>query len=286
MSTATLPVRRHRRPPRRLIAYTVLAVLAAFSAGPLVVLASNSLKSNAEQGTNPLGIPLHPRFSNFTDAWSQGDLATTMRNSAMITLGTVIGVVVLAGLASHALARLDMRGGGAFVGYLLFVTAIPAQLFVVPLFFLWVRVGLYDTIPGLILIYIGVQTPLATLLLRSFMLAVPRDFDDAARIDGASELAVFLRVVVPLARPGLLTIALVAGLAAWNEFFFAVTFIQDQSRMPVVTSFLAFQSQFTRDWGLTSAAALLIATPVLLLFLALQRHFVAGLSGTGSGLRG
>jgi raffinose/stachyose/melibiose transport system permease protein len=106
---------------------------------------------------------------------------------------------------------------------------VPLQLFLVPLFFLWSTLHLTNTRFGLIVIYWAIFSPLGTLLLRSYLVGLPRDFEDAARIDGANELQVMLRVVLPLSWPGLLTVALVSGVAAWNEFFFAVTFIQDNN---------------------------------------------------------
>ena len=120
--------------------------------------------------------------------------------------------------------------------------------------------------------------------MRSYLVQLPRDFEDAARIDGANELQVLLRVVLPLSWPGLLTVALVAGLATWNEFFFAITFIQDNNLKPVTTSFLAFQTNFSQDWGLTSAAAIYIILPIVVQFLILQRRFISGL--TAGGLKG
>ena len=275
-------VRRRAGAAKTWPAYTVLTVLAAFSIGPIVVLVFDSLKTDLEIGTNPLGPPLqHLRLSNFTDAWHQGAIGTTMLNSAIITAGTVVGVCFIAGLAAYALARLDLAGGSLVLGYLLFGTALPAQLFLVPLFSLWSRIGLYDTRLGLIIIYWAIFSPFATLLMRSFLVSLPRDFEDAARVDGSRELYVLTRIVLPLAWPGLLTVALIAGLTAWNEFFFAETFIQSENKLPVVTSFLAFSQNYTRYWGLTCAAALIISLPVLFVFLALQRRFVQGLSSGG-----
>jgi len=168
--------------------------------------------------------------------------------------------------------------------YLFVASAVPFQLFLVPLFFLWSTLHLTNTRFGLILIYWAIFSPLATLLLRSYLVGLPRDFEDAARIDGANELQVLLRVVLPLSWPGLLTVALVSGLATWNEFFFAITFIQDDNLKPVTTSFLAFQSNFSQNWGLTSAAAIYIILPIVVLFLILQRRFISGL--TAGGLKG
>jgi raffinose/stachyose/melibiose transport system permease protein len=278
----TRPVQRQAAGAKMWPAYAVLTVLGVFSIGPIVVLVFNSLKTDVEIGTNPLGPPLHHlSLRNFSQAWHQGAIGTTMLNSAVITLGTVVGVCFIAGLAAYALARLDLAGGTLVLGYLLFGTALPAQLFLVPLFSLWSRVGLYDTRLGLIIIYWAIFSPFATLLMRSFLISLPRDFEDAARIDGSRELYVLTRIVLPLAWPGLLTVALIAGLTAWNEFFFAVTFIQSSDKLPVVTSFLAFSQNYTRYWGLTCAAAIIIVLPVLFVFLALQRRFVEGLSSGG-----
>jgi raffinose/stachyose/melibiose transport system permease protein len=203
---------------------------------------------------------------------------------ALFALGTVVGVCIIAATGAYAMARLDLPGGDAILLYLWVASAVPFQLFLVPLFFLWTNLQLTNTRFGLIVIYWAIFSPLATLLLRSYLVGLPRDFEDAARIDGANELQVLTRVVLPLSWPGLLTVALITGVQAWNEFFFAITFIQDQNLKPVTTSFLAFQSNFSRDWGLTSAASLIIILPVLVLFLGLQRRFISGL--TTGGLKG
>src|SRR5918995_1920436 len=203
------------------------------------------------------------------------------RDRRQLGLGTVIGVCIIAGTAAYAMSRLDLPGGDGVLACLFVGSAVPFQLFLVPLFFLWSRLQLTNTLIGIIIIYWAIYSPFATLLLRSYLVALPRDFEDAARIDGANELQVLTRVVLPLAWPGFLTVALVSGLAAWNEFFFAVTFIQDDNLKPIATSFLAFQNQFSRDWGLTSAAGLFMILPVIVLFLILQRRFIEGLASGG-----
>ena len=275
---------RERREPSKIPYYMLLIILALFALGPLVVLAFNSLKFKAEIGRNPLGLPLSPVFGNFPAAWTQGDFSTTMVNSIILTGGTIVGVCIIAGTSAYAMARLDLPGTDAVLLYLFLASAVPFQLFLVPLFFLWSTLHLTNTRFGLILIYWAIFSPLATLLLRSYLVGLPRDFEDAARIDGANELQVLLRVVLPLSWPGLLTVALVSGLATWNEFFFAITFIQDDNLKPVTTSFLAFQSNFSQNWGLTSAAAIYIILPIVVLFLILQRRFISGL--TAGGLKG
>jgi len=273
-----------RREPSKIPYYVILVLLALFALGPLVILVFNSLKSNAEIGRNPLGLPHSPVFENFPSAWTQGDFSTTMVNSTILTVGTIVGVCIIAGTSAYAMARLDLPGTDAVLLYLFVASAVPFQLFLVPLFFLWSTLNLTNTRFGLIVIYWAIFSPLATLLMRSYLVRLPRDFEDAARIDGANELQVLLRVVLPLSWPGLLTVALVSGVQAWNEFFFAITFIQDNNLKPVTTSFLAFQSSFSQNWGLTSAAAIYIILPIVVLFLILQRRFISGL--TAGGLKG
>lgn len=263
------------------VSYVVLTLLGLFALLPLLVLIFNSFKSDAELGANPLGFPRSIRLDNFSLAWTQGALGQGLINSALIVTGTVVGVWVCAGLASYALARLDVPFKRGFSNYFLIVISLPVQLFLVPLFFLWTNLGLYDTIPGLIIIYIALNTPFATLLLRTFLVGIPKEIDEAARIDGANEWQVATQIILPLAQPGFLTVGLVTGLAAYNELLFAVTFISTPSLLPISTAFLQFQQGQTHLWGVTNAAGLIMVIPVVVFFLFLQRRFISGLASSG-----
>lgn len=272
-----------RRIPSLFPYYIALLVLALFVLTPLATLVFNAFKSDAQIGANPLTPPSTWTMSNFSQAWTDGNFAVTMRNSLIICVGSMAGVCVISGLAAYAMAHLDLPGRNGVATYLFLVSAMPAQLFLVPLFFTWTRLHLVDNLFGLILIYWATDAPFATLLLRSFLLKIPKDFVEAARLDGANTLQALTRVVLPIAAPGFLTVALISGLWSWNEFFWAITFIHDPNLRPVSTSFLAFQDENSANWALTSAAALFMVLPVLVLFLVLQRRFVNGL--TAGGLR-
>jgi raffinose/stachyose/melibiose transport system permease protein len=264
--------------------YIILTILLAFALGPLLVLCFNSVKSTAEIGQNPLGPPHALLWENFPKAWDVGNFSVTTRNSAILVAGTVIGVLVLGGMAAYSLSKLNLPGAGALTIYLLVGTSVPIFLYLVPLFFLWHKLGLVNNLFGLILIYIAVNAPFAIFLLRSYMLQLPRDFEDAARVDGASEWQVFTRIVVPLSWPGFLTVGLVVALSVWNEFLLATVFLTEQDLFTVVTSYYNFATRFSRDWTMTSAAAVMMILPVVVIFLALQRRFIEGL--TQGGLRG
>ncbi len=261
--------------------YIILSILTIFALVPILVLLMNSVKSTPEIGRNPIGLPETVLLQNYADAWVEGSYATTIVNSAILTSGTILGTLAMAGLAAYALARLKLKGANLIAFYFLVGTSVPPQLFMVPLFFMWRQVGLVNSHLGLIIIYCGLFSPFATYLLRSYMVALPEEFVDAARIDGASHYQVFRHIIMPLAWPGFLTAGLVVGLAVWNEFLFAVTFLQAAELKPIATSLFAFQQRFGRDWGLTSAGSVIMMLPVIVLFLLLQRRFIEGLTQGG-----
>lgn len=265
------------------ISYVILTCLAIFSIGPIILFFFNAVKTTNDYAQSALSLPSSWEWGNFVDAWETANMGAGLANSVVIVLGTALITCVVAGLAAYALARLEILGSSAFISYILIASSLPGQMFLVPLFSTWRTLGLYDTQFGLVLIYVGLFSPFATLLLRSFMIGIPKEFEEAARVDGANELQVLFRVVLPNSLPGFLTIALTTGLSAYNEFLFAVTFIQNPGRQPVSLAFFTFQQGFTQNYNLISAAGFIMIIPMLVLFLLLQRRFIDGIAATGLG---
>lgn len=261
--------------------HVILMTLAFIAFMPIAILFMNAFKTTAEIGRNPLGMPGEWHYENFSEAWEVGRYGTILRNSVVITGGTIVGTLILAGSGAYALARLKLRGGDLLTFYFLVGTSVPAQLFIVPLFIMWRNFGLINTQLGLIIIYCGLSSPFATYLLRSYMVSLPEEFMEAARVDGATNWHIFRHIIMPLSWPGFVTAALVVGLSSWNEFLFAVTFLTDPSLKPISTGLFAFQSRYSRDWGLTNAGAVIMILPIIILFLILQRRFVEGLTQGG-----
>lgn len=270
-----------RRVPSTWPNYLILTLLAAFVIAPLVLLVFNSLKAEGSYQVDPLGPPIAPRWENYQEAWELGRFGTTMTNSLIITGGTIVGVVLIAGLAAYSLARLKPIGGDAITFYLLVGTTLPGELFLVPLFFLWSRLGLTNSLIGLIILYCGIMSPFPTFLLRSYMVGIPTDFEDAARVDGASRWEVLWHVFIPLCWPGFLTVVLLVSLFAYNEFLYALIMIQKADLKPVSTSLYAFTTVHYRQWGPTNAGAVIMSLPVIVIFLILQRRFIEGLTQGG-----
>jgi raffinose/stachyose/melibiose transport system permease protein len=259
--------------------------MAIFSLGPLIILLMNSLKKTGEIAASPLALPIFWRWDNFAVAWTEGKFGNAMFNSLILIIFTVLGIWFVAGTAAYSLARLNPPGKDLITMYLLVGISLPAQAMVFVVYSLWARIHLTDNLMGLIPIYIAGNAPFSTFLLRSFMVSIPQDFDDAARVDGASNWNVFLHVIGPLTWPGFLTVGLLTALSVWNEFFWAVTFIRDPLLQPVPIKLISFVSQNRfQDWGLISAASVITIVPVTVIFLILQRTFIEGL--TQGGLKG
>ena len=264
--------------------YIILILLSASAMGPLLLLVLNSIKDSSELGRNPLGIPHQFTLQNFPEAWKVGNFALTMRNSLFLVVFTVTSVLILGGMAAYSMAKLHMPGSNFFTIYLLTVSSLPLQMFLVPLFFMWNKLHLVNTLIGVGIIYVALNAPFAIFLLRSYIVQIPADFDDAARVDGASEWQVLTQIVVPLAWPAFLTTGLVTALSVWNEFVIATVFLTKPELFTIVTSYQNFATRFGRNWGLTSAGAVMMIAPILIIFLLLQRQFIAGL--TQGGLKG
>ncbi len=280
MGLRELPLFRKQR-ESRVFNHIFLSILVVFSLGPIVILGFNSVKSNSEIGLNPLGFPQTVHLENFSSAWEKGEFARTFKNSVILVIGTVAAELILGGLAAYSLARRNPPGANFVMIYLLVASTVPIWLYLVPLFFLWRQLGFLNSYHGLILIYTALNAPFSIFLLRSYLIGLPVELEDAARVDGANELQVLLKIIVPLAWPGFLTVGLVVGLGVWSEFQIAIIFVHNPEMFPVTTSYFKFTDRFGRDWAMTSAGAVMMIAPVLVLFLALQRRFVEGLTQGG-----
>lgn len=269
------------RPRPRPLSWLVLVVLAVYAVGPLLVFFFNALKTPADISRSPIGLPAVWHWENFAQAFQDANMGQGLLNSLVISGSTAVGVCVIASMAAYSMTRLDLPGKGVWILYILVSTSLPLQLFLVPLLAWWSTLGLYNSQFGLIIIYWAVYSPFATMLLRSFLLTIPKEYEEAARLDGAGEVRLYSRVIVPMIWPGMLTVALIAGLQAYNEFLLAVTFIQDGARLPVSISLFSFQQTYSPDWALVSAAGLIMAIPVVIVFVLLQKRFIEGYSQGG-----
>ncbi len=263
--------------------HMILILLSLSIILPIAVLFFNSIKPHVELGTNPLGFPSEIRLMNYYDAFVKGNYARVFLNSSILVLGTLFVCIPLSGLAAFSLAILSPKGSTTVVIglYLLVGLSIPAQLYILPLFIMWKYLHLNNSYLGLIIIYSALNAPFAVFLMRSYMIQLPIELFDAAKIDGAGPLKLFTSIAVPLSWPVFLTSGLIVGLAVWNEFLFAITFIYDDSIKPMATILFSFSNRFRNDYTLISAAAIMMALPMAILFILFQKRFISGLTSGG-----
>lgn len=261
------------------VTYALLGVLAFIALFPIALLLLNSVKAAPEIVQSPLSLPAQIRWDNFTRAWEDAHFAQTLRNSVLLTGLTIVLVCTTGSATAYVLARRKIRAWKIVTFYLLASTTAPIQLFLFPLYFGFAKLGLINNVFAVALVYTAIYSPFAVMLLRTYFLAVPKELEEAALVDGATHWQVFVRVMLPMVSPGILTVALIIGLYSWNEFLIATTFLQTQDRLTAVVSFFLLSGQYSSDWGEIMAAALIIVAPVVILFVALQRRFIEGMAG-------
>jgi raffinose/stachyose/melibiose transport system permease protein len=259
-------------------AQLVLAVFAVIALIPLLLVLINSFKDNAEVLANPFGLPSSLSLHNFVTSWTYGRFGRGILNSVLLTGTTVVVVLVCASLAGYVLAGQKVKRWPAIMVYLTMAMTIPIQLFVFPLYAAVAALNLLDNVFVVGVILAAINMPFATFLMRTFFLNVPAEIEEAALVDGVSTFQLIRKVMLPMVRPGLITVGVIVGLNAWNEFLISSTFLQNPDDQTLTLGFLTMNGTFSTDIGTMMAGALILVVPVLAVFIALQRYVVDGLA--------
>jgi raffinose/stachyose/melibiose transport system permease protein len=262
----------------RLAANAFLLAATLASLLPLLLVAMNAFKPHIAIVENPLSWPRSLDWANFAGAWKEGHFSIGIVNSVLLTSATVVITTSLAALAAFPLARRSVAGWQLITIYFLTATTVPVQMFLFPLFFVYARLGVVGNPCATALILAAVNLPLAIFLLRTYVMTIPVEIDEAAEMDGATPWQVFWNIILPLIRPGLVTVGIVVGLNAWNEFLITSTFQPGQQNFTMTLGYLSMNNTFSGNQGLMMAGALLVIAPIIGFFLLLQRFFVAGLA--------
>jgi multiple sugar transport system permease protein len=258
-----------------------LAVVAivVFCLFPFYWLINTSLKTGPDLSSSSL-LPPNPTLDNFESIFKDSNFTTALKNSAIVALVTTALALVVGSFCAYALARLKIRFKFWILAIILTITTFPQITIAAPIFKLWRDIGLYNTIPGLVIPYLTFALPLAIYILTSFFREIPRDLEEAALVDGATNFQAFYKVVVPLAAPGLATAGILTFIAAWNEFLLAITLTSSASArtVPAAIAFFTGSTQFEQPLGTISAASVVISIPLIVMVLLFQKRIVAGLT--------
>jgi multiple sugar transport system permease protein len=263
----------------RLRVGTAVAVTAAYLL-PVYWMLNTSFKAQADVFARPPAlVPLPPTFAAYqTAVFSDPDIVRGLGNTAIIAIGTMVLTLVIAVPAAYALARLRIRFVTPALLLFLVVQMIPAVNLALPMFVLFGRVGLVNSYLGLIIANCSLAVPFAVTILRPYFLSVPGEVLEAARVDGCSTFGAFARVAVPISVPGVITVAVVSFLGAWGEFVFALALATDEQLQPISVVIAKLTNAFGTRWNELMAVSAVVAVPVIVLFVLLQRYIVAGLT--------
>lgn len=253
-----------------------VAVVAAVL--PLLLVLMNAFKPHVAIIENPLALPPTLDLANFTGAWVGGKFTTGVINSVLISGTTILVTLTAAALAAFPLARCQIRFWQLITLYFLCSVTVPIQLFLFPLYFIYAQLGIVGNIFATAIILAAINLPLAIFLLRTYVLTIPVELDDAALMDGAGPWKTFWHVILPLMRPGLVTVGIIVGLNAWNEFLITSTFQQGEAGFTMMLGYRSMNGTITTDRGIMMAGAVIIIVPIIVFFLAMQRFFIAGMT--------
>ena len=247
---------------------------------PVFWMAVTSLKSDADIYANPPRlVPTHFQWANYrTAVFDNPPVLQAIRSSLIISVGTVALTLLLATPASYALARLRLRGGAVVILLLLISQLLPGIVIAGPLFVLFSRIHLVNSYPGLILADASITLPFAVIVLRPFFLTIPMELESAALVDGSTRFGAFWRIVLPLVRPGLITVSVFAFLFTWGEFVFGLSLTTKVDVQPVTVALNSFIGQYGTKWNLLMSVATTVAIPIVVVFACLQRFIVGGLT--------
>lgn len=274
--------RRLRRALAGVRDYGLTLVLLTVVCFPLYWMAVTSLKPQQEVfQVPPSWVPRAPTVRNYEDLLTLTDFARLFWNSVKVGLASTAVALAVGTGGAYALARFTFRGKELYGGSVLLAYMFPGALLAIPLVVLFGRLGLSNSHGGLTLAYLTFAVPFIMWVLRGFFRAIPREYEEAALIDGASRLGAFVRVVLPQAMPGIIATGIFAFIFAWNEYLLALLLISDESLRTLPPGLMRFLSATDVNWGLMMAASVLVTLPMALVFGLVQRHLVTGIGAGG-----
>jgi raffinose/stachyose/melibiose transport system permease protein len=244
---------------------------------PVFYMVITSFKTRKDWLNNQFGLPVQPTIDNYVQALNQGKLVLWLGNSFIVTFFSIILSTIVAALAAYALARFKFPGRAFFLNLMIALMVIPPVVLIMPLFVLMVNVKLVNTLPGIVIIYVGLLIPFSIYLLVSFFRSMPKEIFDAATVDGCTNFGILWRIVVPLSGPAFVTLVVVNALWVWNELLVALVFLQSEELKTLMPGLTLFKGHFSLNEPLIMAGTMIATIPMLLLYIFGQRYFVQGL---------
>jgi raffinose/stachyose/melibiose transport system permease protein len=257
-----------------LVWFSVFALVIIY---PILWLGLSGLKSNADFFLNTWKLPEEWLWSNYQAAWEAG-IGQFFLNSVFITVVSVVTVLLLGSMAAFGLSRFQFKGQNILLVIILSGLMLAPQVSLIPLYKLLQAIGLYNTYWALILPYVAFQLPFSIFLMRSYFLSIPKELEESAIIDGCNSWKVYRHIIVPMGKPIIASCALLTGMNVWNEFMFALVFVEDSALRTIPVGLMNLRSQLNTNFGIQLAGLAISALPMIIAYIVFQKQFVRGLS--------
>ena len=268
---------RRKTGPDSALKHGILLAATFFALVPSIFMILTSLKSQDEYTFNKIGLPHALVLDQFESLISDSSIFDWMGNSAILVIGAVLLSTVVSCLGAYAIALMRFRGRSLLFSVSTALMAVPPVVMIVPLFVLYTQLDLISTFRGTIVIYAGLITPFSIYLLTTFFRTLPRELFESARMDGANDLFILWKIVLPLSLPALLTLVVVNALYVWNDLIIAIIFLQDDSKRTLMAGISVFQGRYEALIPLTMAGMVIASAPMLILYILFQKYFIQGL---------
>ena len=266
------------KPVGGVTASVALWLYAAFALIPLLLMVISSFRTNSDLITNPLGAPWPVSTTSYREAWTTGNFATYFWNSLLVTVGAVLLSTVVSTMAAYALARVRSRWFSAVESLFLSGLMLPIHLAILPIFFLFDSLGLIDSRMGLALMYGAAGVPFSIFVLTTFFRQLPEELEEAAALDGASAWQTFWRIMVPMVRPALATVAVFRFVPIWNDFLFPLVLLRQEEKYTLPVGLTTFFGENATNYAAVFAGLVITTVPLIILFLFATKQIVAGLT--------
>jgi len=267
-----------KRTVPRILWFLVLLLFFVLTVYPVIWMFFGSVKGPSEFYTNSWGLPEAPRWSNYAEAWVTAGLGRKFLNSVIVTAGSLLLLIPINSCAAYAIGRLKFKGRGLIYSFLLLGIMIPSGVLGIPTFTVALRLGLNNTYIGLILVYVAQAIAMGVFIMRSFFISLPRELEEAAMMDGCTRFGSFVHVILPLAKPGVMTQIIFNGLTIWNEYFMANIMLTNANKLTLPLSIANFVGQHTTNYPMLFAALSISTLPAIITYMIAQKGFIEGIS--------
>jgi ABC-type glycerol-3-phosphate transport system permease component len=263
---------------RRLPLLVFVAIYTVVTGGPLLWVATMSLRTTAEIFKDPYGAPSPIHWEKFADAWTKSNYGTYFWNSTLVVVSAVALVTVIGAMAAHCLARYNFRGGRPVRFVILSGLVLPPQLLILALFQILLDMDLYNTLTGLVLVYVATHIAITVYILEGFFAQIPQDLFDAARMDGYSDFEIFWRVTMPIGAPAIFTAVTLNFIVLWNEFLYAVVLLTDDDKRTLPLGIMHFTGSHQLDVGMVATGLMIAILPVIVLYAFFSETMIKGMT--------